>query len=86
MPLAARQGFALQRDLCVSPYDATYMAVARNANREFRTADDRLMRTVGEELPWVRWLSETCDDEDQPPTCPPAFSTISFANASIGAT
>lgn len=63
LPLTAWQQFVLGFDLCVSPYDATYLATAQAAECELWTADDRLVRTVGEQLPWVRSLSEITESE-----------------------
>lgn len=58
LPNAAWRQFVLGFELCVSPYDATYLATAQAAECDLWAADDRLMRTVGEQLPWVRALSE----------------------------
>ncbi len=58
LPEVAWRQFVLGFELCVSPYDATYLATAQAAECDLWAADDRLMRTVGEQLPWVRALSE----------------------------
>lgn len=63
LPDIAWQQFVLGFDLCVSPYDATYLATAQAAECELWTADDRLVRTVGAQLPWVRSLSEIAEPE-----------------------
>ena len=47
----------------VTPYDAAYLQVASQFGCELWTADDRLVRTVGEQLPWVRSLSEIAEPE-----------------------
>ncbi len=48
-------------DYLVTPYDAAYLYVAQTEGCEFWTADDRLVRTVAAELPWVRSLSEVAE-------------------------
>ncbi|MFW5868751.1 MAG: type II toxin-antitoxin system VapC family toxin [Armatimonadota bacterium] len=58
LPLVAWQDYVIGFDLCVTPYDATYLVTAKNAECELWTADERLLRTVGDELPWLRSLSE----------------------------
>jgi len=58
LPVLAWRQFVLASDLRISPYDATYLATAQAAECELWTADDRLVCTVGDELPWVHSLSE----------------------------
>jgi predicted nucleic acid-binding protein len=53
--------FVCAFDHLVTPYDAGYLYVAEMLDCELWTADDRLVRTVGEQLPWVRSLSERLD-------------------------
>lgn len=50
-------------DARVTPYDAAYLQVASPFGCELWTADDRLVRAVGEQLPWVRSLSEITESE-----------------------
>jgi len=54
-------------DYLVTPYDAGYLYVAEQQGCEFWTADDRLLRTVAAELPWVRSLSEFAAQDNLPP-------------------
>lgn len=65
LPIAAWRDFVIGFDLCVTPYDATYLVTARTAECELWTADDRLVRTVGDDLPWVRSLSDLPDEQTQ---------------------
>ena len=62
LPAAAWRDFVIGLDLCVSPYDAPYLVPARNADCALWTADERLLRTVGDALPWVRALAEMAQD------------------------
>lgn len=39
-------------------YDAHYLVIASELDCEFWTADRRLVNTVGESLPWVKWLGD----------------------------
>jgi predicted nucleic acid-binding protein len=63
LPELAWREFVPGCSLCVSPYDATYLATASITSCELWTADDRLVSTVGDDLPWVRSLSEIIDNE-----------------------
>ncbi|MBD3291941.1 MAG: hypothetical protein GF393_03390 [Armatimonadia bacterium] len=54
--------FVAPFDGCVTPYDAAYLLIASHLDCDLWTADDRLVRTVGDQLPWVRSLSELTDD------------------------
>lgn len=63
MPRIARSHFVLGYGLTVSTYDATYLATALAADCELWTADDRVVRTVGDELPWIRSLSEVANED-----------------------
>jgi predicted nucleic acid-binding protein len=56
--------FVRRFDYLVTPYDAAYLYVADIESCELWTADERLVRTVGSELPWVRPLSEFAADHD----------------------
>ncbi|MFW6155985.1 MAG: type II toxin-antitoxin system VapC family toxin [Armatimonadota bacterium] len=67
MPQVAWEQFVLGRGLTVSPYDATYLATAVVTSCDLWTADDRLVRTVGDDLPLVRTLSEVVDDALEEP-------------------
>lgn len=51
-------GLVSRYDHLVSPYDASYLAVAQSQGCEFWTADARLARTVGDQAQWVRVLEE----------------------------
>ena len=51
----------------MSPYDATYLVTCQVTSCDFWTADDRLVSTVGGDLPWVRMLSEFSDDVAEEP-------------------
>jgi predicted nucleic acid-binding protein len=51
MPQVAWEQFVIGCDLTVSTYDATYLATAQVTSCQLWTADDRLVRTVGDELP-----------------------------------
>jgi predicted nucleic acid-binding protein len=62
LPSVAWECFVLAYDLRISPYDATYLATARLLDCDLWTADERLMRTVGDALPWVRSLAEMAQD------------------------
>ncbi|MFW5866337.1 MAG: type II toxin-antitoxin system VapC family toxin [Armatimonadota bacterium] len=55
--------FVRQFDYLVTPYDAAYLYVAEAEGCDFWTADERLVRTVSGELPWVRALSEVVIQE-----------------------
>lgn len=59
--------FVCAFDHLVTPYDAGYLYVAERLDCELWTADDRLVRTVGEDLPWVRSLSGLPDEQTQQP-------------------
>ena len=39
-------------------YDAHYLALAQSLACEFRTTDTKLQKTLHQELPWVRCLSD----------------------------
>jgi len=39
-------------------YDALYLVIARDLDAVFWTADERLLRTVGAAIPWVRWIGD----------------------------
>lgn len=39
-------------------YDAQYLAVAHLLGCEFWTGDQRLVQSVSDKLPWVRWVGE----------------------------
>ena len=39
-------------------YDAYYLALARATGIPLWTADGRLLRTVGDKLPFVRWIGD----------------------------
>lgn len=56
-------GFVVRFDGLVTPYDAAYLLVAEHHNCEFWTADDSLVRTVADELPWVHSLSEIVNEQ-----------------------
>ncbi|MBI2330321.1 type II toxin-antitoxin system VapC family toxin [Candidatus Daviesbacteria bacterium] len=45
-------------------YDAHYIALAQMLGCEFWTADRNLMRAVQEKLPFVKWIGDYADDND----------------------
>jgi predicted nucleic acid-binding protein len=63
MPQVAWERFVLGCGLTVSPYDATYLATAQVTSCDLWTADERLVNTVGDELPWVRSLAQHSPEE-----------------------
>lgn len=53
-----RQAVALARQLKLpAVYDAHYLALAQRLNSELWTADQKLLRTIGEALPFVHGVS-----------------------------
>ena len=55
-PLHRRALALAERFALPAAYDAHYLALADWLGGELWTADRKLVRAVGDELPWVRWV------------------------------